>query len=1072
MDGKMTRWIAVLLLGGLLAAGGCSGCDEESAGTTTNNAVQGCEDADEDGFEAGADCEADQLDCDDDDAAVSPGAEEICGDGVDNNCDGQIDEDCQPCEDGDVRECGSDVGACVSGTQTCNDEVWGECEGEVRPQPEICDGVDNDCDGEVDEDPAQSLCDDGIKCNGVEVCDAGECRGGEPVDCTHLDGACYTGICQEKDGSCAQRVVEDGTSCEDGNFCTVEGICAQGVCESSPRDCSGAGDQCNEGICDAQAEECVPRPLADDTACDDGLFCTVSDSCQDGVCEGNTRDCSAEDDQCNDGVCDEQAGACVPEPVADDSPCDDGQYCTVGESCQQGQCTGGSPRECSALGGSCRSGTCDEQLDSCTGDPLPDGTACTNSQFCTVNDECQAGSCVAGDPRDCSAAGDQCNDGVCDESQNRCEPSPKPDGTTCDDDRFCTVGDVCTSGSCGGSSRDCSAAGDQCNDGTCDENADACVPQPVSDGTACDDNLFCTVGDTCSAGSCDGSARTCDFAGDQCNDGICDEDVDSCVAQPLSDGTSCSDGLFCTVNDECVSGSCNGQTRDCSAAAGNDPCATGVCNESNSSCEAEYDSSCCDTSVDNDLDGSNQCDDCDDTNGSVYPGATETCNGIDDDCDGLIDEDFDMDGDGYATCSDDPALNDCDDNNANVNPGMAEDCGQDGTGNGIDDDCDGYIDEGCDPCTDSDADGDGFSECDGDCDDNDSTVYPGATEICDGKDNDCNTFTVTNCDVSEPCNFGSGHDECYEDMLCACIVNSAGDCTGDYRCTPYCNWSETGPIGDGCGSDQTCLYDLLRSANIHGCGITTDTPGTAGGGEACTDDTDCRSLNCDRLCRGPGCNQDYCQDYCSSDAYCGTGAVCQIRRLSDNIDGRCWPSGGPLLGSSSVGQSCTGDTDCDHGFCTGDPNGGSDYCTEPCCQDSDCPSGYNCSTRGDAIDTTYVYSDPDGISCNTDADCTGDGGVCLNNECAWRLVETTPMCVKDVSGQGSRVAGQACSQNSECESNFCESSLGICLSTCCNDSTCPTGLTCESQVVQTDAERVSRARVCINVSTDDILRYD
>ncbi len=98
----------------------------------------------------------------------------------------------------------------------------------------------------------------------------------------------------------------------------------------------------------------------------------------------------------------------------------------------------------------------------------------------------------------------------------------------------------------------------------------------------------------------------------------------------------------------------------------------------------------------------------------------EECDFMDNDCDGLTDEDFDADGDGWTTCG-----GDCDDGDPNTYPGAEELC------DGKDNDCDGDIDEGFDK------DGDGFRTCDGDCDDEDDTVYPGAPELCDGKDNDC-----------------------------------------------------------------------------------------------------------------------------------------------------------------------------------------------------------------------------------------------------------------------------------------------------------------------------------------------
>ena len=118
--------------------------------------------------------------------------------------------------------------------------------------------------------------------------------------------------------------------------------------------------------------------------------------------------------------------------------------------------------------------------------------------------------------------------------------------------------------------------------------------------------------------------------------------------------------------------------------------------------------------------------DCDDNDDGRYPGAEELENGIDDDCDGLVDEGtqrYDDDGDGYTELE-----GDCNDDDAGVSPVADE------IADGVDQDCDELIDEGTDVYDD---DGDGFSEEDGDCNDDNSAVYPGAVEVANGVDDDC-----------------------------------------------------------------------------------------------------------------------------------------------------------------------------------------------------------------------------------------------------------------------------------------------------------------------------------------------
>jgi hypothetical protein len=137
--------------------------------------------------------------------------------------------------------------------------------------------------------------------------------------------------------------------------------------------------------------------------------------------------------------------------------------------------------------------------------------------------------------------------------------------------------------------------------------------------------------------------------------------------------------------------------------------------------------------------------DCDDTDDEINPDASEVCNGVDDNCDDTIDEGFDADGDLVATCGPDGiegnADDDCDDAVATTYPAAPELC------DGVDNNCEGTIDEALD------LDADGYTSCgadglpdtpDDDCDDTNPNTYPLAPEVCDGEDNDCNDEVPTN----------------------------------------------------------------------------------------------------------------------------------------------------------------------------------------------------------------------------------------------------------------------------------------------------------------------------------------
>ncbi len=166
-------------------------------------------------------------DCDDADPGRSPAADEACN-GLDDNCDGTVDEGCA-CELGATQDCYTGPTAsrgyppCAAGTQTCEGASeffrWTACEGEVVPALEVCDGRDNDCDGEVDERGA-------IGANGC-----GECVF-EETACDGVDDDC--------DGMVDEGLVNSCGLCPPAP-CYVEPWETPGDCEEGDRLCDGTG---------------------------------------------------------------------------------------------------------------------------------------------------------------------------------------------------------------------------------------------------------------------------------------------------------------------------------------------------------------------------------------------------------------------------------------------------------------------------------------------------------------------------------------------------------------------------------------------------------------------------------------------------------------------------------------------------------------------------------------------------------------------------------------------------------------------------------------------------------------
>ena len=258
--------------------------------------------------------------------------------------------------------------------------------------------------------------------------------------------------------------------------------------------------------------------------------------------------------------------------------------------------------------------------------------------------------------------------------------------------------------------------------------------------------------------------------------------------------------------------------------------------------------------LDADADGVPAGDDCDDTDAAVAPGAAERCNGADDDCDGIIDEDAvdatpfypDADGDGTGAagapaeraCTP-PAgtaasATDCDDADAAVGPGATERC------NAADDDCDGVIDEDAADAAPfhPDADGDGHGDAsaapvwacappDGtaassaDCDDTDSRVSPDESERCNAQDDNCDgavdegfdsdgdgaATCAGDCDDADPAVFPGAAEACNtRDDDCNGVADDGGvcPCTVDYWPDPLHPYLYCTATTDWATADATC----------------------------------------------------------------------------------------------------------------------------------------------------------------------------------------------------------------------------------------------------------------------------
>jgi hypothetical protein len=326
--------------------------------------------------------------------------------------------------------------------------------------------------------------------------------------------------------------------CADTTACTTNERCVTGFCVVDSVNCDDA-NACTDDICDPQ-QGCL-HPIGE---CNDGFDCTtdscdplggcsntpVNSFCTNGGCKVST--CVADPDDTN---VDPVTGCVTTSVNADGSPCDSDAVECTDDICAAGTCTHPdttSGTACTSDGNSCTDDVCDGS----GGCGVNNTDGCNDGDACTQTDVCTDGACVGGNDVVCTALGECYDVGTCNTLSGLCSNPPKPNGTGC------------------------SVDGNACTDDVCD-GAGVCG---VNNSNGCDDGDLCTQIDQCSGGTCVGSNDVVCPLPDQCHlQGTCSPGTGVCSNPSKANGTGCSDGNTCTLADQCLAGTCQGNPMTC-----------------------------------------------------------------------------------------------------------------------------------------------------------------------------------------------------------------------------------------------------------------------------------------------------------------------------------------------------------------------------------------------------------------------------------------------------------------------------------------------------------------------------
>ncbi len=305
-----------------------------------------------------------------------------------------------------------------------------------------------------------------------------------------------------------------------------------------------------------------------------------------------------------------------------------------------------------------------------------------------------------------------------------------------------------------------------------------------------------------------------------------------------------------------------------------------------------------------DQDGSYSNVDCNDHNAAIHPGASEACNGVDDDCDATVDEGFDQDADGLTSCG-----GDCDDSRASVRPGGVQVC------DGLNNDCLWPAWPSLAGTNERDDDLDFYSECQGDCDDSRASVRPGGVQVCDGLNNDC---------LSPGWPSLAGTNDSDDDL------DSLSECQGD--CDDAAAETHPGAPEFNDGKDNQCPGET-------GYSLTDEITGSAGFGDAtqlCWTQQEAAGLyeviRASGAAFAGGCTSSYVASSCWQDP--GTPAIGQVSYYLVRAAGPHVGSWGARSSGERTGL-CAGESLCGDAV-DNDSDGRID------CEDPDCLSQSAC----------------------------------------------------------------------------------------------------------------------------------